>query len=66
MRSGNNNDRQELVPVTLELPRDIVDWIDGLKLELGFRSRGVIVAQLLRELATPSEADLDEPSSGCG
>jgi metal-responsive CopG/Arc/MetJ family transcriptional regulator len=39
-----------MVQVTLELPRDLVDWIDGLKGQLGFRSRGVIVSQLIREL----------------
>ena len=37
---------QEIVVVLLELLRDLVNWIYGLKDQLGFRNRGVIVAQL--------------------
>ena len=55
MESSEQSSQQELVLVTLELPRDLVDWIDGLKAQLGFRSRGLIVAQLIRELV----AELD-------
>jgi metal-responsive CopG/Arc/MetJ family transcriptional regulator len=50
MESSDQSSEQEMVQVTLELPRDLVDWIDGLKGQLGFRSRGVIVSQLIREL----------------
>ena len=46
-----------MVLVTLELPRDLVDWIDGLKAQMGFRSRGVIVAQLIRELVAEVEQE---------
>jgi metal-responsive CopG/Arc/MetJ family transcriptional regulator len=46
-----------MVQVTLELPRDLVDWIDGLKGQLGFRSRGLIVAQLIRELVAELEPE---------
>ena len=63
MDSGNGRASQEMVRVTLELPRDIVDWLDGLRMQLGFRNRGAIVAQLLRELTSrPVEAD-DEDSN---
>jgi metal-responsive CopG/Arc/MetJ family transcriptional regulator len=44
--------------VTLELPRNLVDWIDGLKAQMGFRSlRWVIVAQLIRELVAEVEQE---------
>ena len=50
MESSEQSSQPEMVPVTLELPRDLVDWIDGLRIQMGFRNRGLIVAQLLREL----------------
>lgn len=31
METSKKADQQELVLVTPELPRDLVDWIDGLK-----------------------------------
>jgi metal-responsive CopG/Arc/MetJ family transcriptional regulator len=57
MESSEQSSQQEMVLVTLELPRDLVDWIDGLKGQLGFRSRGVIVAQLIRELVCELEEE---------
>ena len=45
--------------ITLELSADLLGWIDGLKSQMGFRSRGLIVEQLLRELVP----DLDDRSS---
>ncbi len=54
MESNVDNDPNDLVLVTLELPRDIVAWIDGLKNQLGFRNRGLIIAHLLRELQPES------------
>jgi metal-responsive CopG/Arc/MetJ family transcriptional regulator len=59
MEPNEQTNQQEKVLVTLELPRDVVDWIDGLKTQLGFRSRGIIVAQLLRELI-PSSDELEQ------
>jgi metal-responsive CopG/Arc/MetJ family transcriptional regulator len=50
MESTEQSREQEMVRLTLELPRDLVDWIDGLRIQMGFRNRGLIVAQLLREL----------------
>ncbi len=56
METSKKADQQELVLVTLELPRDLVDWIDGLKAQMGFSNRGLIVAQLIRELlSSPDE-----------
>ena len=57
METSEQINQQEMVLVTLELPRDLVDWIDGLKAQMGFRNRGVIVAQLIRELL-PSPEEL--------
>ena len=57
MESSGQSSQQEMVLVTLELPRDLVDWIDGLKAQMGFRSRGVIVAQLIRELVAEVEPE---------
>jgi metal-responsive CopG/Arc/MetJ family transcriptional regulator len=57
MESSEQSSPQEMVLVTLELPRDLVDWIDGLKAQLGFRSRGLIVAQLIRELVAELEPE---------
>jgi metal-responsive CopG/Arc/MetJ family transcriptional regulator len=57
MESNEQSSRQEMVQVTLELPRDLVDWIDGLKTQMGFRSRGLIVAQLIRELVAEVEPE---------
>ena len=63
MESDEQTNQQEKVLVTLELPRDLVDWIDGLKVQLGFRSRGFVVAQLIRELIPEPEALQDEPDA---
>jgi metal-responsive CopG/Arc/MetJ family transcriptional regulator len=61
MESNEQNNPQEKVLVTLELPRDVVDWIDGLKAQMGFRNRGIIVAELLRELI-PALVEEDDQS----
>ena len=61
MESNEQTNPQEKLLVTLELPRDVVDWIDGLKAQMGFRNRGVIVAQLLRELI-PALVEEDDQS----
>jgi metal-responsive CopG/Arc/MetJ family transcriptional regulator len=61
MESNEQTNPQEKLLVTLELPRDVVDWIDGLKAQMGFRSRGLIVTQLLRELI-PALVEEDDQS----
>jgi hypothetical protein len=42
--------------ITLELSADLLAWLDELKPSMGFRSRGPLVEQLLRELQ-PQEVD---------
>jgi metal-responsive CopG/Arc/MetJ family transcriptional regulator len=61
MEPNEQNNPQEKVLVTLELPRDVVEWIDGLKAQMGFRNRGIIVADLLRELI-PELVEEDDQS----
>ena len=61
MESNEQTNPQEKLLVTLELPRDVVDWIDGLKAQMGFRNRGIIVAELLRELI-PALVEEDDQS----
>ncbi len=63
MNRRNNGDPQELVRVTLELPVDIVVWIDELREQLGLRTRGPLIAQLLRELASPSAVKPEDPNA---
>jgi len=46
------------VKVELLLDKDLVEWIDILKKQLGFRHRDVIVNRLLREIrGEEAEAD---------
>ncbi len=49
------------VMVSLELDIELVEWLDQYKEQLGIRSRGFLINQLLRELAGLNSAD-DEPS----
>jgi metal-responsive CopG/Arc/MetJ family transcriptional regulator len=53
---------EELVPISVELPREVVDWIDGINLHLGLRSRGATIARLLQEVR--GEALKDEEEAG--
>ena len=46
--------------ITLELSEDLLSRIDGLKSQLGFRSRGPLVEQLLRELLPQQGSDGEE------
>ena len=39
------------VRVTLELRQSTLQWIDGLREEMGLRHRGAVVNRLLEELA---------------
>ncbi len=61
MEPNEQTNQQEMVMVTLELPRDLVDWIDGLKAQMGFRNRGVIVTQLIRELVSELDEENEAP-----
>jgi len=50
--------------ITLELSEDLLRWIDGLKSQMGYRSRGPMVEQLLRELLPDLEdAEQADPSA---
>lgn len=49
--------------ITLELSEDLLRWIDDLKSQMGFRNRGLIVDQLLRELLPPQDEADDETSA---
>ena len=40
----------EQIKVEFLLDKDLVEWIDSLKSQLGFRHRDVVVNQLLREI----------------
>ena len=41
---------EEIVRISLEMPRDIVAWIDGLNAQLGLRSRGETISRLIQEI----------------
>jgi hypothetical protein len=43
------------VRVTLDLRQSTLVWLDGLREEMGLRSRGALVSRLLDELARPSD-----------
>jgi len=43
------------VRVTLELLQSTLQWIDGLREEMGLRHRGAVVSRLLEELAVLSQ-----------
>ena len=40
-----------LIPITVQLDRRVVDWLDRFTEELGLRSRGDMASRLLTELA---------------
>ena len=41
---------EEIVRISLEMPRDFVAWIDGLNAQLGLRSRGETISRLIQEI----------------
>lgn len=63
MDTHHSESQQEMVKVILQLPRDVVDWIDGIKEQMGFRSRGPIVAQMLRELIPEFESESESENA---
>jgi|LauGreDrversion4_2_1035121.scaffolds.fasta_scaffold394052_2 hypothetical protein len=50
-------DSDERVRITIELSRETLAWIDDLRVQLGFRSRGIIIEQLLLELQPQERND---------
>ena len=60
-------DSGERVRVTIELSRETLAWIDELRVQLGFRNRGIIIEQLLLELQPPANgSDLVQSRAGSG
>ena len=53
--------QEQMVRLTLDLPVSIVDWLDEAKLQLGFRSRGPLVAQLLKEVSQCENPPAENP-----
>lgn len=56
-----DNDKRR---ITLNLSEDLLNWIDGLKSQLGLRSRGDMVERLLRELQDSRDEDGDSDLGG--
>jgi metal-responsive CopG/Arc/MetJ family transcriptional regulator len=50
MEPSEQLEQEERVRLTIELSASTVAWLDHLRLQMGFHSRGVIIEQLLREL----------------
>ncbi len=60
-------DSGERVRITIELSRETLAWIDELRVQLGFRNRGLIIEQLLLELQPPPNgSDLLQARAGSG
>lgn len=51
----HQSDDDPRVRVTLELRQSTLQWIDGLREEMGLRHRGAVVSRLLEELAVLSQ-----------
>lgn len=51
------DDQTERRRITLELPHDVINWIDRFRSEWGLRGRGPTVERLLRELFDSDEED---------
>ena len=49
--------------ISLELSEELLEWIDGLKGQLGLRSRGATVERLLQEVRGSQDEDADEDDS---
>ena len=50
------NTSEDCLRVSLEMPKDLMIWLDQVKGELGLRSRGALVIRLLQEIR--GEADI--------
>ena len=56
MHVNQPQDQDCTIRIVVDLPRDIVEWIDAIADQMGFDNRGIVIAAMLRELS----ADLDE------
>lgn len=54
--SPSSNPAQK-VRVTIELSPETLAWIDELRVQLGFRNRGIIIEQLLLEIQPQERND---------
>ena len=50
---------EDLVRVSLEMPRDVLAWIDGLNARLGLQSRGATITRLIQEIRGEAEITAD-------
>lgn len=53
----SSDDQQAKRRITLQLPHDVIAWIDTFRAEWGLRGRGPTVERLLRELFADQQAD---------
>jgi metal-responsive CopG/Arc/MetJ family transcriptional regulator len=53
----------EYVRVTIDLEKNLLDWIDGLCLETGLKSRGLIISELIYELVGDLERESESSPS---
>jgi len=61
------DDQTERRRITLELPADVISWIDRFRSEWGLRGRGPTVEKLLRELFDANDdSDADDPAIAQG
>ena len=54
-------DNRGYTRLSLELPRDVMEAIEKLRLELGLRSRGAIIERLLQELLIEKPSSTEDP-----
>ena len=53
------NTSEDCLRVSLEMPKDLMMWLDQVKGELGLRSRGALVVRLLQEIRGEAEITAD-------
>jgi metal-responsive CopG/Arc/MetJ family transcriptional regulator len=53
----------DYVRITIDLERNLLDWIDGLCLETRFKSRGLIISELIYELIGDLERESESSPS---
>ena len=63
MEGDDQQTGEQMVRLTLDLPVSVLIWIDGIKTEMGLRSRGVVVSELLKELAFGTDDEAVDASA---
>jgi len=53
----SENEMKPQVKVELLLDEDLVEWIDGIKSQIGLRRRDSVLNRLLREVKEGAESD---------